>query len=142
MTKAVTEYVNFNPKLHKEFPIARQCKVYSKNKIVNVFLDTNIPVESINDSFGFDSSGKFYYVEYGQWHNMVTGKYKPLEEFFDLDEFELNDYEFVCFVVKVYLKGEYRTCYHETNGNKLIISFIPHKMVDFDEKTAEIIYKV
>lgn len=142
MNKVYLEYINFNPKLHKEFPIIRQCKVYKKGDIINVYIDVNKDVESITDDFGFDASGKFYYIEYGQWHNSQTGKYIPIDEFYDLNEFDYEYYEYVSFVVKFYSNIDYKTCFHEKTGSKLTVSYIPYRMIDFTERTADMIFKM
>jgi hypothetical protein len=142
MSKVKVEYINFNPKLHKEFPIIRSCKVYQKNDIINVFIDTNKDIESIADDFGYDSIGKYYFIEYGQWHNIYTGKYIALEDFYALDEFEYETYEYVSFNVRLYSNKDYHVSYHDKSGSKMTISYIPKRILEFTEQNADIIFKL
>ncbi len=136
------DYINFNPKLHKEFPIIRQCKVYQKNNIVNVFVDTNKDIEDVTDDISFDNKGKFYFISYGQWHHVESGKYLPLDDLYSLEDHEYGDYEYVSFVVKLYTNNNWKSCYHENSGSKILISFIPNHMIDFKESDAKIIFKL
>lgn len=142
MSNVKVEYINFNPKLHKEFPKIRKCNVCRKNDIVNVFIDTNKDIEFISDDFGFDKDGKFYYVEYGQWHNLSTGKYIPVEEFYNLTEIEYESYEFVSFVVKFYSNRDYYTSYQDKSASKITISFVPRRILDFTENDSDVIFKL
>lgn len=142
MSKIEISYSNFNPKLHRQFPIIRQCKVYQKNDILNVYIDVNKDIESINDDYGFDNKGKYYFIEYGQWHHSQTGQYIPLEDFSELNEFDYEYYEYVSFIVKFYSNKEYKTCFHDKTGNKLTVSFIPERMLSFTENDSDIIFKL
>ena len=52
--------------MHRQFPIIRQCKVYQKNDILNVYIDVNKDIESINDDYGYDNKGKYINIKAGE----------------------------------------------------------------------------
>lgn len=142
MTKVIADYLNFNPKIHKTFPIVKSCNVYSNNNIINVDVLTNKDILNITDDIGFDLEGKYYFVSYGQWHDRITGDYIFIEDFYDLEELDYDRYEFVSFIVKVYLKESYYICYKETSGRKLKISFIPSNLLNFKATEFNTIFKL
>jgi hypothetical protein len=135
--KVKTNFVNYNPPIHGTFPILTSCKVYKKNDIINVYLEATGMFENLVDDIGYDAEGKHLLISYGQWHHTETGLYIPNEVFYDLDEFEFYNYDYVSAEVKIYVKGDFRACYHNDCDRKLVISFIPYKMINFTEDSAD-----
>lgn len=142
MTKVTVDYLNFNPKLHKKFPIIKSCKVYSKDNIFNVDILANRDILNVSDDIGFDIKGKYYFISYGQWHDHFTGEYISTEDFYNLEESEYVKYEFVSFIVKIYLKGNYYISYKESSGKKLKVSFINNAILNFKDTESDTIFKL
>lgn len=132
MLKTKIEYVNYNDKIHSEFPRILSCKVYEKNEIINIDLDCSNIITDINDDICYDNTGKYIHICVGQWHNIETGKYISEGDFFDLDEFSTYEYEYVEAIIKVYSKDQYRVYYHNYMDRKIKISLIPSKNLDFN----------
>lgn len=128
------EYINYDPKLHVEFPTVTKYSVYSKNGIINLTVEGSNMFNEIVDDIGYDNQGKYISLSIGQWHHSETGKFISNEEFFDLDEYQAYLYDYVSVLIKIYVKEDYRTCYHNDFDRKIVISFIPYGMINFTEK--------
>lgn len=131
MQKIKVEYLNYNEILHKEFPRILQCNVYEKNEIINIDLKCSNIVLDVYDDINYDTQGKCTCVSIGQWHNNQTGKSIYPEEFVELDEYSVYDYEYVEAMVKIYAKENYNVYYHNYMDRNLKISLIPQKMLSF-----------
>lgn len=131
MIKHAVEYVNYDPYLHTQFPILTSSKVISKNGIINLTINSNGIFNEIVDDIGYDNNGKYISITIGQWHHTVTGKYITNEEFYDLEEFEVYQYDYVFILIKIYAKGDYRSCFHNDYDKSVTISFIPYEMINF-----------
>ncbi len=145
MNNVDIEYINYDPNIHLNFPLLKTCKVYSKNEIINVYLEGTKIFNDINNDVGYDNKGKYLSITIGQWHNIGTGKSISNEEFYELSELDVYEYDYVSIVVKVYVTEDYRACYHNDYNNKIVISFIPYKMINFTENNADsnpFIYKM
>lgn len=142
MIKCTVEYVNYDSYIHKDFPTLRNCKVFSKNGIINVYLESHRIINEIVDDIGYDSKGKFICISVGQWHNSETGEYISQEEFFDLSEYESYKYDHVSANLKIYVKDDYRACYLNEYDRKVCISLIPYSSLNFTQREADEIYQI
>lgn len=134
---ASVEYINYIREVHQTFPRLLSCKIYSKNGIINMELNGSYIFNEIIDDIGYDNKGKFISITIGQWHHIETGNYISNEEFYDLSEKETYDYDYVSILIKIYIKDDYRACYHNDYDRKVKISFIPYNMIDFSENTSK-----
>lgn len=131
MLKVKIDYINFNEVLHKEFPRILKCNVYEKNEIINIDLKCSNIVLDIYNDINYDTQGKSLCINIGQWHNNQTGKVIYPEDFIDLDEYSVYNYEYVEAMVKIYTKENYSVYYHNYLVRNLKISLIPQKMLAF-----------
>ena len=125
------EYINYDPKLHKDFGVISACNVFEKDNIVNVYLESNKVFNEIYDDIGYDCLGKHILISSGEWRNISTGEYISTDAFFDLEEFSLYDYDYVSFNVKIYTNKEFKVCYHNDCDRKLMLSLIPYSLLQF-----------
>lgn len=137
MSKVKIEYINYDPKIHRQFPVITSCKVYSKDKIINLAIEGSGIFNEIIDDVGYDNLGKYLSISFGQWHHMETGNFLSNEDFYDLDEFEVYYYEYVSALIKIYVTEDYRSCFHNDFDRKVVISFIPYKMLNFTDNSCE-----
>lgn len=138
MNKVKIDYVNYDVNIHNEFPLIRKCDVYSKDGIYNLFVEGTAIFNEIVDDIGYDNHGKYISVTMGQWHHSQTGKFISSEDYMDLDEFEAYLYDYVSVIVKMYLDGDYRACYHNDYDRKFTVSFIPFKKLNFTKTDSTI----
>lgn len=136
MNNVSIEYINYDPGIHTQFPTIISSKVYSKDGIINLYIEgTNIFNEIIDD-IGYDNGGKYLSVTIGQWHHVNTGNFISNEDFYELCEAEVYDYDYVSILIKIYIKDDYRACYHNDFDRKVVISFIPYKKLNFTDKNC------
>jgi len=131
MLKSKIEYINFNELLHKQFPRILNCKIYEKNDIINFDITCSNIVLDISDDISYDSLGKYITISIGQWHNIESGKYISLEDFVDLEEYDVYNYEYVEVVIKVYTDQNYKVYFHNYMDRRIKVSLIPEKLVSF-----------
>ena len=136
MNKVKLEYINYNPNIHQEFPLIRKCKVYTKDNIINVSIEGTRIFNEIIDDIGYDNLGKYISITIGQWHHIETGRFLPTEDFFELTEFDGYLYEYVSILIKIYSDGDYRACYHNDFDKKFTVSFIPYKILNFNDRDS------
>lgn len=132
MLRIKIEYLNYNENIQNSFPRIITCKLYEKNSIFNLELFCSNIVADIFDDICYDSNGKYISICIGQWHNMRTGEYLPLEEILDLDEFQIYEYEYVEAIIKIYTNKKYKLYYHNYMDRNIKISLIPQELVNFD----------
>lgn len=142
MTNYTLSYCNYNPELYKTFPVVVDCKIYEKDTIINLDISCTNIINTIDDDIGYDNSGKYISIVIGQWHNIKTGEYIPIEEFYDLDECSVYSYDYVYVEIKIPVKGSYKSCYHNYMDRKAKISLIPSPLLEFTQKEADIKYFV
>lgn len=140
MNRVSVEYINFDPKLHQEFPVILRCKVYSKLDIINVELEGDRLLNDLTDDIGYDIGGKYVSLSTGQWHNIETGKFISNDDFYDLNEEETYMYDYVSFLIKIYTKFDYRACYQNDFDRKIKVSFIPFEKVNFSSNDSDEIF--
>lgn len=131
MVKCDVEYINYCPEIHQQFPILKEFRAFEKNGIINLYLEGTSIFNEIIDDIGYDNQGKFLSVTVGEWHHSESGEFISNDEFFDLDEYESHLYDYVSIVVKIYVKGDYRSCYHNDFDKRVTISFIPYNIINF-----------
>lgn len=136
------DIVNYDKKIHTEFPNLISCNIFEKNTIINVYLEFDRVIDDIYDDIGYDNKGKYISINIGQWHNIQTGKYISVEDFYELDEMLSYDYEFVFIEIKIYIKEDYRVCYHNYMDRKIQMSFIPYNILNFNIKNCDSKYIV
>lgn len=136
MNKVNVEYINYDPKIHKHFPIVLSAKVYTKDNIINLYIEGSNIFNEIVDDIGYDNGGKYISVTIGQWHHAVTGNFISNEEFYELSEAEVYDFDYISILIKIYVKDDYRACYHNDFDKKIVISFIPYKKLNFTDKNC------
>lgn len=136
MNKVNIEYINYNPNIHQEFPVILSSKVYSKDNIINVYIEGSNIFNEIIDDIGYDNEGKYLSISMGEWHHIETGKFISNEDFYDLEESQIYDYDYVSVMIKIYVKGDYRPCYHNDFDRKVTISFIPFNKLNFTDKNC------
>lgn len=134
--KVEIEYVNYNPELHLDFPAITSCKVYSKNNILNLYLEGNCFFDHIVDDIGYDINGRHLLVSVGQWHHIESGVGISNETFYDLSDEESYNFDYVSVNIKIYTKEDYRSCFHNDLDRRVVISFIPYKMLKFTESES------
>ena len=134
--KVEIEYFNYNPKIHLDFPVITSCKVYSKNNILNLYIEGNRFFDQIIDDIGYDGNGRHLLVSIGQWHHIESGVSISNETFYDLSDEESYNFEYVSVNIKIYTKEDYRSCFHNDLDRRAVISFIPYKMIKFTENEA------
>lgn len=124
------EYINYEENIHKTFPKIVKCEVVEHNEIINIDLLCSNIVMDINNDICYDTFGRYLFICIGQWHNNQTGEYISVEEFYDLDENQVMDYEYVEGVIKFYTKEKYEVFYRNYMDRKLKISLIPSEVLD------------
>lgn len=136
MNKVNIEYINYDPDIHKQFPVVIASKVYTKDDIINLYIEGNNIFNEIIDDIGYDNNGKYISVTIGQWHHAITGNFISNEDFYELSEEKVYDYDYVSILIKIYIKDDYRACYHNDFDRKVVISFIPYKKLSFTDKNC------
>lgn len=136
MNKVNIEYINYDPIIHRDFPIVLAFKVYTKDNIINLYIEGNNIFNEIIDDIGYDNNGKYISVTIGQWHHAITGNFISNEDFYELNEAEIYDYDYVSILLKIYTNDDYRACYHNDFDRKIVISFIPYKKLNFTDKNC------
>lgn len=142
INKIDIEYLNFEEDKHQRFPVISNCIVYSKGTIINVDIDSLYVIKDISDDVSFDPFGRYICVSYGQWYHEESGQQISSEEFHQLGEKEVYDYNFVSVALKLYTKKEYRVSYGTCFDKKIRISLIPVESLNFSWKVCDsIIYQ-
>lgn len=137
MPKVDIEYINYEENIHKKFPKIKFCKVFSKNKIINVkFIATN-SINNISEDIGFDKEGKYYSISFGQWFNSKTEEFISDKDFVDLEESESYFYDHVSCLVKIHSEENYRFCFHNETDNIIVMSLIPYKILNFSDNDSD-----
>lgn len=134
--------INFDEKIHKEFPKILSCKIYEKNDIINIDVTCSSIINDINTDIGYDNSGRYIFLSIGQWHNISSGKYISENDFYSLEEFEVQNYDYVENLIKLYTKESYKIHIHNYMDKKIKISLIPLNMLNFFENDSNIIFKI
>lgn len=125
------EYFNYDPIKHSNFLQLQSVKLAERNGILNLFLYFNYTIQSINDGIGFDKKGKYIFLSFGEWRNIETGLYISDDEYYLLNNNDINQYEYVSINVNIYTDRKYEIHYTENISNRIKISFIPFDLLDF-----------
>lgn len=136
------EYLNLEEAKHRDFPIISNCIVYSKENIINVDIDSLYVIKDISDDINFDHFGRYICISYGQWRHERSGEQISTEEFYQLEERDVYDYNFVSAILKIYTKKDYRVSYGNCFDKKIRISLIPVEALEFSSRDSDtIIYQ-
>jgi hypothetical protein len=133
MTKIRVERIleNYDPKIHfYSFPQISPIETNIKNGIINIEFASSLVVEEILDDIGFDDIGRYISLMISQWHNTKTGEKISTEELIDSNE-DVDNYESVSCIIKVYTNEKYKVLYHNGFDRNIKISLIPFDMVNF-----------
>ena len=143
ISKIDIEYLNFDESKHKNFPIISDCVVYSKGNIINVDIGSLYVIKDVSDDVNYDSFGRNINISYGQWRHEESGQQISLEEFYQLEEKEVYEYNFVSAALKLYTKNEYRVSYGTCFDKKIRISLIPVEILEFSSRNCDsIVYQI
>lgn len=140
MLKIEATYINYDEKIHKQFPNLISCKVYDKNAIINVDLRFTQIINDINCDVGYDSHGRYISVSIGQWHHNISGEYISENDFFELDD--VYDYDYVEYLLKLYTKESYKVHIHNFMDRNIKISLIPVDMLEFSCTDSNLIFNL